>query len=119
MEHQPWKVVITDCDHGSIEEEKDEFSQMGAELILAQVKEEGDLIRTCKEADGIINQYSLLTRKVLENLPKCKVISRYGVGVDSIDLKAATDLGMIVANVPDYCVDEVANQTLSTDPHID
>src|SRR4030042_7142961 len=110
MEHQPWKVVITDCDHGSIKEETDEFSHLGVELILAQVKEEGDLIRTCKEADGIINQYSLLTRKVLESLPKCKVISRYGVGVDSIDLKAATDLGIVVANVPDYCMDEVSNQ---------
>jgi D-3-phosphoglycerate dehydrogenase len=41
------------------------------------------------------------------------VVSRYGVGVDSVDLRAATDLGIIVANVPDYCIDEVANQTLS------
>jgi D-3-phosphoglycerate dehydrogenase len=54
-----------------------------------------------------------LTRKVLENLPKCKVVARYGVGVDSIDLRAASDLGIIVANVPDYCMDEVANHTLA------
>jgi D-3-phosphoglycerate dehydrogenase len=54
-----------------------------------------------------------LTRRVFENLPKCKVVSRYGVGVDSVDLKAATDFGIIVANVPDYCMDEVANQTIS------
>ena len=113
MRQDKYRVVITDCDHGSIEEEKEEIGQIGAELILAQVKEERDLIQACKETDGIINQYSLLTRSVLENLPKCKVISRYGVGVDSVDLKAATDLGMIVANVPDYCVDEVADQTLS------
>jgi D-3-phosphoglycerate dehydrogenase len=108
-----YRVVITDCDHGSIEEEKEEFGRMGAELILAQVQEEKDLTRACREADGLLNQYALLTRRVLENLPKCKVVSRYGVGVDSVDLRAATDLGMIVANVPDYCIDEVANQTLS------
>jgi D-3-phosphoglycerate dehydrogenase len=108
-----YRVVITDCDHGSIEEEKEEFGQIGAELILAQVQEEKGLIRACKEADGLINQYSPLTRSVLENLPKCKVVARYGVGVDSVDLKAATDLGIIVANVPDYCTDEVANQTIS------
>jgi D-3-phosphoglycerate dehydrogenase len=113
MEQDRYQVVITDCDHGSIEEEKDEFGRMGAELILAQVQKEEDLIRVCKEADGLVNQYALLTRRVLENLPKCKVISRYGVGVDSVDLKAATDLGIIVANVPDYCMDEVANQTVS------
>lgn len=113
MEKYSYQVVITDCDHGSIEEEKAEFGQIGAELILAQVQEEKDVMRVCKDADGLVNQYTLLTRKVLENLPKCKVVSRYGVGVDSVDLKAATDLGIIVANVPDYCIDEVANQTIS------
>ena len=113
METHPYRVAITDCDHGSIEEEKEEFSQIGAELILAQVQGEKDLIRFCKDADGLLNQYALLTRKVLESLPKCKAISRYGVGVDSVDLKAATDLGIIVANVPDYCMDEVASQTVA------
>ena len=113
MERHQYRVVITDCDHGSIEEEKEEFGRMGAELILAQVQEEKDLIRVCKDADGLVNQYALLTRRVLENLPKCKVVSRYGVGMDSVDLKVATDLGIIVANVPDYCMDEVANQTIA------
>jgi D-3-phosphoglycerate dehydrogenase len=113
MEYPSWKVIITDCDHGSVEEEKEEFGRIGAELILAQVQEEKDLIRACKGADGLLNQYALLTRRVLENLPKCKVIARYGVGVDSVDLKAATDLGIIVANVPDYCIDEVADQAIA------
>jgi len=113
MDTHPYRVVITDCDHGSIEEEKAEFGQIRAELILAQVQGEKDVIRVCKDADGLLNQYALLTRKVLESLPKCKVISRYGVGVDSVDLKAATDLGIIVANVPDYCMDEVAGQTIA------
>jgi len=113
MQPGHYRIVITDCDHGSTEEEKAVSSLVGAELILAQVREEEDLIRACKEADGLINQYALLTRKVLEGLPKCKVISRYGVGVDSVDLKAATDLGIIVANVPDYCMDEVSNQTIA------
>lgn len=113
MGKHSYRVVITDCDHGSIEEEKEVLYQIGAELILAQAKEEWALIQSCKDADGIINQYSILNRRVLENLKKCKVISRYGVGVDSIDLGAATDLGIIVANVPDYCIDEVANQTVA------
>ena len=113
MEKNKFKVVITDCDHGSIEDEKKEFGRIAAELILAQIEEEEELIRVGTDADGLLNQYALLTRKVLETLPKCKVISRYGVGVDSVDLKAATDLGIIVANVPDYCMDEVANQTIA------
>ena len=113
MSGQSWKVVITDCDHGDIEEEKKLFPRIGAELVSVQVEKEEDLIRVCKDADGILNQYSLLTRRVLEALPRCKVIARYGVGVDSIDLRAATDLGIVVANVPDYCVDEVALQAVT------
>ncbi len=108
MKQHPYQVVITDCDHGSIEEEKEELGRIGAELVLAQVREEEEVIHTCKDADGLINQYAFLTRRVLEQLPNCKVIARYGVGVDSVDLKAATDLGIIVANVPDYCIEEVA-----------
>ncbi|MGQ9647263.1 MAG: C-terminal binding protein [Thermodesulfobacteriota bacterium] len=113
MKRKKWKVVITDCDHGFITQEENEFKRIGAELVLAQVKGEEDLIRVCKDADGLINQYACLTRRVLESLPKCKVIARYGVGLDPVDIKAATDLGIIVANVPDYCVDEVADQTVS------
>jgi len=113
MKQHPYQVVITDCDHGSIEEEKEEFARIGADLVLAQVKEEEELIRACKEADGLLNQYAVLTRRVFEHLPKCKVVARYGVGVDSVDLKAATDLGIIVANVPDYCIDEVSDHAIA------
>lgn len=113
MGKHSYLVVITDCDHGSIEEEKEVLFQIGAELVLAQVKEEKELIQACEDADGVINQYSILNRRVLKSLKKCKVISRYGVGVDSIDLDAATDLGIIVTNVADYCIDEVANQTIA------
>jgi D-3-phosphoglycerate dehydrogenase / 2-oxoglutarate reductase len=113
MAQPKWKVVITDCDHPDIEEEKKIFTRIGVELIWAQTKEEKEILLACKEADGLLNQYALMTRRVLENLPRCKVIARYGVGVDSIDLRAATDLGIVVANVPDYCIDEVAIQTVT------
>jgi D-3-phosphoglycerate dehydrogenase len=111
--HQRWKVIITDCDHGSVEIEKEELDRIGAEMTLAQVKSEEDVIRVCAQVDGLINQYAPLTRAVFERLPKCKVIAKYGVGVDSIDLKAATEFGIIVTNVPDYCFDEVADHTIS------
>lgn len=113
INHQLWKVVITDCDHGSVEIEKEELDRIGAKMTLAQVKSEEDLIRVCEQADGLLNQYAPLTRAVFERLPKCKVIAKYGVGVDSVDLKAATDFGIIVTNVPDYCFDEVADHTIS------
>ena len=107
------KVVITDCDHGSIEEERAVFSKFGADLDLAQIADEGEIVARCQDADGLISQYASLTGRVLERLPQCKVVSRYGVGVDGIDLSAATGLGIIVANVPDYCIDEVSDHTLA------
>lgn len=106
-------VVITDCDHGSIEEEKSEMAAINARLVLLPAGMPNDLVESCARAEGIINQYALLTREFLERLPRCQVIARYGVGVDTIDLQAATDLGIIVANVPDYCIDEVADHSLA------
>jgi D-3-phosphoglycerate dehydrogenase len=59
MALKSWKVVITDCDHGSIKEEKEELGRIGAELMLAQAQKEEDVIRACKEADGLLDQYAL------------------------------------------------------------
>ena len=89
------------------------MDRIGARLTLVQVRSEADVIRVCEQADGLLNQYAPLTRGVLQSLPKCKVIAKYGVGVDTVDLKAATDFGIIVTNVPDYCFDEVSDHTIS------
>jgi D-3-phosphoglycerate dehydrogenase / 2-oxoglutarate reductase len=113
MVQQTWKVVITDCDHGRIDEEKEAFGRMGAELTFVNVKDEAVLTPICKDADGILNQYARMDRRMIEQLSRCKVIVRYGIGVDTIDLKAATESGIIVANVPDYCLDEVADHTVT------
>jgi len=106
------KVVITDCNHPSIEIERKMLSEINAELILSNCNTEEDIIKVAKDADGIINQRVSITRRVIKSLNKCKVIVRYGVGVDNIDIKVATECGIIVANVPDYCVDEVSSHAL-------
>jgi D-3-phosphoglycerate dehydrogenase len=108
-----YKVVITDCNHGSIEDERAVFSESGADLELTQISHEDEIIARCHDVDGLLSQYAPLTRRVFEGLPRCKVVSRYGVGVDGIDLQAATEFGIIVANVPDYCADEVSDHTLA------
>jgi D-3-phosphoglycerate dehydrogenase len=75
------KIVITDCDHGSIEEERAIFSKFGADLDLAQMADEEEIAARCRDADGLISQYAPMSRRVLESLPQCKVVSHYGVGV--------------------------------------
>jgi D-3-phosphoglycerate dehydrogenase len=105
--------VITDCDHPSVEIERKVLSEIDPEFILAYCNTEDEVIEVAKDADGIINQYAPMTRRVIESLKRCKIIARYGVGVDNIDVEAATEHKIIVANVPDYCVDEVSTHTMA------
>jgi len=96
-----------------VEIEKKILSEINPELTLETCKTEEDVIAVASDADGIINQYAPFTRKVIKSLRRCKIIARYGVGVDNIDVEAATEHNIIVANVPDYCVDEVSTHTMS------
>jgi D-3-phosphoglycerate dehydrogenase len=108
-----FKVIVTDFEYDTLRPEEMVFEQAGVEFIPAQCRTEEDVIEAAKDADGLINQYAPITRKVIESLPKCKVISRYGIGVDTVDLEAATDKGIIVANVTDYCIEEVSDHALA------
>ena len=107
------KVYVTDYEYATLEPEKRELNKIGAIMIPKQCKTEEDVIRECKDASGLIDQYAPITRKVMESLPDLKVVGRYGVGVNTIDVDAATELGIQVLNVPDYRMDEVSNQAIS------
>lgn len=108
-----YKVVITEAEYKSFELEKEELNKVGAELIIGQCKTEDEIIQIAKDADGLIVQYASITRRVIEALKKCKAIARYGVGVDSIDVEAATEHGICIVNVPEYCLDEVSDHTIA------
>jgi D-3-phosphoglycerate dehydrogenase / 2-oxoglutarate reductase len=108
-----WKVVVTDWEYDDLRYEEQVLHHDSLELVPAQCRTEEEVVAACRDADGIINQYAPISRNVIEALEKCQVIARYGVGVDTIDLSAATEKGICVANVPDYCVDEVSDHTLA------
>ena len=107
------KVFITDCDHKDIDIEKEIINSAGLELKLLQCRTEEDLISQCKDADILINQYAPITEVVMKSLPNLKLVVRYGVGVNNIDVEAATKLGIQVCNVPDYGINEVADHALA------
>lgn len=109
------KAIITDHSFPSIEIQKDVLESAGFELAVIDpiCKTEDNVIRTCGDADVLLVQWAPITRKVLEALPNVKCIVRYGVGVNNFDLDAAKDLGVIAANVPDFCVDEVSDHAVS------
>jgi D-3-phosphoglycerate dehydrogenase len=113
MSQDSFKVVVTDFEYDTLEPEKEVLEKIGVELVAVQCKTEEDVIEAAKDADGIINQYAPITRKVIESLANCKVISRYGVGVNTIDVDAATEHSIIVGNVTDYCMDEVSDHAFA------
>ena len=106
-------IIITDCDHGNIDEETKVFAAAGMDFRLEQCKTEDDLIARCGDGEYLINQYAPVTRRVMAALPDLKFVVRYGVGVDNIDVEAATELGVQVCNVPDYGMNEVADHALA------
>jgi len=92
--------------------ERAELRRVGARLVATRAEDEAALIENVRDADGIILTSAPITRKVVEALSRCRVIVRYGVGVDTVDLDAATERGIVVANVRDFCTEEVSNHAL-------
>ena len=108
-----FKVMLTDLIFPDFELEEEEIRRIGASLSLATWGDEAGMVAALKEADGLLNHFAPLTRRVLEQLPKCRVISRCGVGYDNIDVEAATELGILVAHVRDYCIEEASTHTFA------
>lgn len=110
-----FKVLLTDYEFEHLAYEENVFKESGLTInfIKAQCKTEDDVIKHAKDADAILNQYATISRSVIESLTKCRVISRYGVGVNTVDLDAAKEKRITVANVPDYGVEEVSNHVLA------
>jgi D-3-phosphoglycerate dehydrogenase len=106
-------LVVCGLDHGNLAEEQEVCAKAGVRLRTAIARTEAEYLERCAEADGLLIQYGSVTRRVLEGLPRVRVLARYGVGVDGIDLEAATDHGVPVVNVPDYGTDEVANHAVA------
>ncbi len=107
------QIVITDCDHANINEEEAVFKKAGVTYKLVQSTTEDELIENCKGALACCNQYARFTEKVFAALPDLKMVVRYGVGVDNVDLAAATRHGVQICNIPDYGTFEVADQALA------
>ena len=104
------KIVITDDRFGHSNEERAVFPD--AELIIANCRNEEELIRACAGVDGILLNQAHMTGRVIKTLDRCRVISRYGIGYDNVDIRAAEEAGIWVTNVPGYCTEEVAEHTL-------
>lgn len=107
------RVIITECDHESFEIETKLFQEHSIQFEIHQHKTEEDLIQYAQGVTAFMIQYAPITEKVLANLPDLKLVVRYGVGVNTIDLEAATKYGVQICNIPDYGTNEVADHALA------
>jgi D-3-phosphoglycerate dehydrogenase len=109
----PKKVLITDYVWPSVEPERAVLAAGGAEVIVAPDGEEETLVSLAGDVDGILTCFAKVTENVVRAAGKCVVIGRYGVGVDNIDVDTATELGIAVTYVPDYCIPEVSDHVMA------
>ena len=108
-----YKVVLLKTIFPDTKVEEEILKEISADLILSSSADEDTVIQHISDADAIVTPYVQITKKILEAAKRCKVVVRTGIGVDAIDVPAATRRGIYVANVPDYCFDEVSDHTLA------
>lgn len=108
-----YKVFMTDSIFPDTKIEEEELSKIGAKLVLSSRKEPEVFISEGHDCDAMLVVYAQVGAEVINSLEKCKIIVRTGIGFNNIDLEAASEKKIMVANVPDYCQDEVADHTLA------
>ena len=107
------RILVTDYAWPDLDIEREVLATVNGELIVAETGDEAELVALAPQVDAILFCWQQVTRAVLDAAQNCKVASRFGVGLDNIALDHATELGIPVAYVPDYCMEEVADHTLA------
>lgn len=107
------KIVITDYRFRDVDQERRAVEAAGGTLVTGQAVNEEQVTELCRDADGVLTARAPVTRRAISAMERCRIIVRYGIGVDTIDVAAATERGIMVANVPDYCLDEVSDHALT------
>ena len=108
-----WKVYVSDYDYEDLDIERSVLEPIGAEVLGLQIPTGEGLGEAAADADILMCRYAKVTRETIEAMPNCKAICRYGIGYDTVDVKAVYDNGMVLTNIPDFCTDEVAENTIA------
>jgi len=106
-------VAVADSVFPSLDPAKEILAELKAEMRLAAEPTPEAILDVARQADGLLVTYAKITGDMIQQLERCRVISRFGIGVDNIDLDAAAKAGIVVTYVPDYCVDEVSDHAMA------
>ena len=106
-------VAVSDSVFPNLEPARQVLAPIGAELRVAGEATPEAIVAVSASADALLVTYAKITAEMIQQMPRCRIISRFGIGVDNVDLAAATSAGIVVTKVPDYCIDEVSDHTLA------
>src|SRR5437016_9797083 len=106
-------VAVSDSVFPNLDPARAVLSKIGAQLSLAEEPKAEAILRVARDADALLATYAKITAEMIRQMTRCRIISRFGIGVDNVDIPAATERGIVVTKVPDYCIDEVSDHTMA------
>src|SRR6266850_1862991 len=106
-------VAVADSVFPNLDPAKEVLSAIGAELQLAADSSPESVMKLAADADAVLVTYAKINADMIRQMKKVRIISRFGIGVDNVDLDAATQQGIVVTKVPDYCIDEVSDHAMA------
>jgi len=109
----PLLVAVADSVFPNLDLARAVVSRAGAELRVASQATPEGIVAAARDADALLVTYAKINADMIREMKKCRIISRFGIGVDNVDIEAATRAGIVVTKVPDYCIDEVSDHAMA------
>jgi D-3-phosphoglycerate dehydrogenase len=106
-------VAVSDSVFPNLNPAGEVLSRIGAELRLAEASTPQAIMHVARDADALLVTYAKVTAEMIGQMTRCRIIARFGIGVDNVDIAAATNASIVVTRVPDYCIDEVSDHTMA------
>jgi D-3-phosphoglycerate dehydrogenase len=106
-------VAVADTVFPSLEPARQALAELNAELQLAAEPTPEAILAVARQADAVMVTYAKITGEIIRQLERCQIIARFGIGIDNIDIDTASEAGIVVTYVPDYCIDEVSDQAMA------
>jgi D-3-phosphoglycerate dehydrogenase len=106
-------VAVADSVFPNLDPARAVLAKIGAEMRVAEKPASDSITQVARDADALLVTYAKITAEMIRQMSRCRIIARFGIGVDNVDIAAATAASIVVTRVPDYCIDEVSDQTLA------
>jgi D-3-phosphoglycerate dehydrogenase len=106
-------IAVSDSVFPNLDPTREVLARLDAQLVLAEKPSPDAIVQVARNADALLVTYAKVTAEMIEQMTRCRIIARFGIGVDNVDIPAATNAGIVVTRVPDYCIDEVSDHTMA------